>query len=52
MGQDPELPQNEATSFFKTECNHRFHKKCLTDWMKQKHQCPVCRALLPQYHSF
>lgn len=38
---------NETSKFFKTPCGHRFHKKCLTDWMKEKHQCPVCRKVIP-----
>ena len=25
------------------ECNHRFHKKCINDWFKEKHDCPQCR---------
>ena len=37
----------ETSKFFKTPCGHRFHKACLVDWMGQKHQCPVCRKVIP-----
>lgn len=40
---------SETAKFFKTPCGHRFHKQCLVGWMNQKHQCPVCRKVLPQY---
>jgi hypothetical protein len=44
--------QEDLQTFFKTKCGHRFHRKCLLDWMAEKHQCPVCRRSLPQYNSF
>jgi uncharacterized protein (DUF2225 family) len=28
-------------------CNHVFCTNCLRQWMKQKTECPVCRATLP-----
>lgn len=24
-------------------CNHKFHTKCLYDWVKKKSNCPLCR---------
>ena len=38
----------------KTKCNHKFHKKCLIDWIKHdnicnetfKATCPYCRQLI------
>ncbi|GFQ85903.1 e3 ubiquitin-protein ligase ATL6 [Trichonephila clavata] len=24
-------------------CNHRFHKKCITQWFKTDVRCPLCR---------
>ena len=39
----------QETTFMKTPCGHRYHKKCLKDWMQQRHQCPACRAALPVY---
>jgi len=28
----------------KTPCGHIFHKKCLTPWVENKPNCPVCRS--------
>jgi hypothetical protein len=28
---------------YKIDCNHKFHKHCLSNWLKQKFECPVCR---------
>lgn len=25
------------------ECGHRFHTKCIVDWFRQAHTCPLCR---------
>uniref|UniRef100_A0A7S3FWT2 RING-type E3 ubiquitin transferase n=1 Tax=Strombidium rassoulzadegani TaxID=1082188 RepID=A0A7S3FWT2_9SPIT len=53
QGSTPGPSAGKSTSiFFMTPCNHRFHKRCLKDWMIEKQQCPVCRAILPQYNSF
>lgn len=24
------------------ECHHRYHKKCIEDWIKVKAKCPLC----------
>ena len=39
----------EISTFLKTPCNHKFHRACLLEWMRQKYSCPVCRKVLPQY---
>lgn len=26
-----------------TSCNHKFHKKCIEEWMTYKKNCPICR---------
>lgn len=26
------------------ECSHIFHRECIGEWLKYKHNCPVCRA--------
>lgn len=25
------------------QCEHAFHLKCISEWMKRKHMCPLCR---------
>tara|TARA_B110000285_G_C15098694_1_gene603649 strand:+ start:1675 stop:1965 length:291 start_codon:yes stop_codon:yes gene_type:complete len=40
---------NEIDKFFRTPCNHKFHKSCILKWMTEKQQCPECRAELPPY---
>lgn len=30
-------------SVYQIECNHKFHKQCLSTWLKEKFECPVCR---------
>jgi hypothetical protein len=25
-------------------CSHIFHRECIGAWLKQKHNCPICRA--------
>mgnify|MGYP003331991169 CR=1 FL=1 len=25
------------------QCNHKFHDKCIREWIKIKQECPVCR---------
>ena len=32
---------------YQTPCQHFFHIECLDNWMNQKKECPVCRAILP-----
>ena len=31
------------TDVITLECNHMFHKKCINDWFREKHDCPQCR---------
>lgn len=28
----------------KLDCSHIFHRECIGEWLKQKHNCPLCRA--------
>ena len=25
------------------ECGHKFHRKCISDWLKKEENCPICR---------
>lgn len=36
-----------SDEFVKTPCSHVYHLYCLTEWMKEKAECPTCRAPLP-----
>eukprot|EP01016_Furgasonia_blochmanni_P047392 TRINITY_DN695_c0_g1_i3.p1 TRINITY_DN695_c0_g1~~TRINITY_DN695_c0_g1_i3.p1 ORF type:complete len:491 (-),score=75.50 TRINITY_DN695_c0_g1_i3:162-1634(-) len=41
----------QVAEISKTQCNHYFHKDCITAWMNKmgdKPSCPVCRAELPK----
>jgi len=49
MGKDCQDENKETEEFFMTPCKHRFHKECLLNWMKRKHECPNCRMSLPVY---
>ena len=33
---------------YQTPCNHYFHIECLSNWMNQKKECPICRNNLPE----
>jgi hypothetical protein len=26
------------------ECGHKYHKKCISDWIKKDQKCPLCKA--------
>lgn len=26
------------------DCNHKFHKKCIAEWIKRKDVCPICKT--------
>jgi len=33
---------NENNYIYKLDCNHKYHKKCLNRWIKEKQKCPLC----------
>ena len=39
---------NITNSIYITECNHKFHTKCLNQWYKYKKNCPICRCFKKQ----
>lgn len=36
-----ELLGNDETSVI--ECGHKFHRKCISDWLKKDESCPLCK---------
>ena len=36
-----ELLDKEETSVL--ECGHKFHRKCISDWIKKEEKCPLCK---------
>ncbi len=36
----------ECESYIKLSCNHKFHEKCIKDWVKKSTECPMCRKFL------
>lgn len=43
----PNEPGNKTESneefIAKLDCGHRFHSKCISEWMAQQNKCPTCR---------
>ena len=37
-----ELLEKEDVSLL--ECGHKYHKKCISDWIKKDQKCPLCKA--------
>ena len=43
-----ELEKNDKNQYEKEEtivleCGHKFHRKCIEDWLKKQESCPFCR---------
>ena len=39
--ENKELLDKEETSVL--ECGHKFHRKCISDWIKKEEKCPLCK---------
>ena len=37
------LNVNETNDITTLECGHQFHSNCITEWLKQRDNCPLCR---------
>lgn len=35
--------QVEQKVIFFNKCPHRFHSKCIEEWLKKKPECPLCK---------
>jgi len=41
---------NGQSFIYLETCKHRFHKRCIEDWLKEKHLCPICKATTRKSH--
>ena len=41
ISEDKELLEKEEVIVL--ECGHKFHRKCISDWLKRDESCPFCR---------
>jgi Ring finger domain len=38
----------QGAIYMETPCKHRYHERCLREWMVIKEECPKCRSILPK----
>jgi len=41
------LKPSKTVKIMQTPCKHKFHPKCLQEWMNIKLECPFCRQSIP-----
>ena len=39
-------PLKKGTKEAMLPCIHMFHRKCITDWLTHKRECPICKHSL------
>lgn len=39
--------KSQKKKYMITPCDHVFHSICLERWMRQKNECPYCKAVIP-----
>jgi len=44
----PGHKESEQDRIIKTPCEHKFHEKCLSQWLERKVDCPYCRKPIPE----
>lgn len=42
-GKDRNMAQTEEEKIAVLDCGHRFHDKCIIEWLKKHDKCPICR---------
>lgn len=46
------MSSEKDTAITKTECGHKFHTKCLEEWIKRSNTCPLCRCESHKYIQY
>lgn len=41
--QDKDISRTEEEKIAVLDCGHRFHDKCIIEWLKKHDKCPICR---------
>ena len=42
--QNDKMNLDEKNEISILECGHKFHRNCITDWLKKDESCPLCRT--------
>lgn len=38
--------EDSDIDIIRLKCSHRFHKKCIEQWILQKNECPICSYII------
>ena len=44
------VAENDSAGWTSLTCDHTFHAQCISEWVKYKSTCPLCRAIIPRYN--
>jgi hypothetical protein len=44
------VSENDSADWTSLTCDHTFHAQCISEWVKYKSTCPLCRAIIPRYN--
>ena len=42
--ENKDISQKEGEKIAILDCGHRFHDRCIIEWLKKHSQCPICRV--------